>query len=350
MDNSYKCKFFLNTVISTLVNKAQKQYFWSTKLYRMTGRKPITEEGFNREPLGQEYFDYARNVIGSLINDVELKWYPGQTGLSMDDFVIDASIYAIEMTREDYKKGLLRNEDEKSFKKFFWHRIKKSFFKKLDELGKDPRQGVFDERLGKYYEGTAVDFGPMDENDEELILPVSGQEEEHEEKRKVSHRTPKKDNDVVYYYYSPEKADVLEESHQTKMWYVQKILDIVSRMSPGDQRLFKLKYQLDFSREDYRMWKTIGDQKHVKDPFTKMAHEKYGISENYARKRICEIMADIRSTMSKAGHTEASYRQNTSVPVMLQSLQNAPQTAPFDLDIDSLSEADCREILIELSY
>jgi hypothetical protein len=154
----------------------------------------------------------------------------------------------------------------------------------------------------------------------------------------------------VYYYYSPEKADVLEESHQTKMWYVQKILDIVSRMNPGDQRLFKLKYQLDFSREDYRMWKTIGDQKHVKDPFTKMAHEKYGISENYARKRICEIMADIRSTMNKAGHTEASYRQNTSVPVMLQSLQNAPHIAPFDLDIDSLSEADCREILIELSY
>ena len=316
----------------------------------MTRRKPITEDGFNREPLGQEYFDYARNVIGSFINRIELKWYPGQTGLTLDDFVLDTSVYAIEMTREDYKKGLLRNEDENSFKKFFWQRIRKSFFKKLDELGKDPQQGVFDERLGKYYEGSAVDFGPRDENDEELILPVIGQEEEDREEKKVSHRAPKMDNDVVYYYYSSEKADILEESHQAKIWYVQQILNIVSRMSPGDQRLFKLKYQFDFSGDDYKMWKTIGEQKHVKDPFTKMAHEKYGISENYARKRICEIIADIRTTMSKAGHTEARYRQNTSVPLMLQSLQNTRQATPFELDIDSLSEADCREILMELSF
>ena len=44
------------------------------------------------------------------------------------------------------------------------------------------------------------------------------------------------------------------------------------------------------------------------------------------------------------------YRQNTSVPVLLQSLRNAPLAAPFDLDIDSLSETDCREILMELTY
>ena len=316
----------------------------------MTRRRPITEEHFNREPLGQEYFDYAHNVIGSFISHVELKWYPGQTGLSLDDFVMDTSVYAIEMTREDYKKGLLRRENENSFKKFFWQRIRKSFFEKLDELGKDPRQGVFDERLGKYYEGSAVDFGPGGEDDEEPVLPVSAQEDGHEEKKVTSRRVPKKDDDVVYYFYSAEKAEVLEESHQAKMWYVMKILDIVNGMSPGDQRLFKLKYQFDFSGEDYRMWKTIGEQKHVKDPFTKMAHEKYGISENYARKRICEIMADIRSAMSKAGHTAASYRQNSSVPVLLQSLQNAPSATPYELDIDSLSEADCRDILMELSY
>lgn len=317
----------------------------------MTRRKPITEDGFNQEPLGQEYFDYARNVIGSFIRSIELKWYPGQTGMSLADFVMDASVYAIEMTKEDYKKGLLRNENKNSFKIFFWERIRKSFFKKLDELGKDPRQGVFDERLGKYYEGSAVDFGSWDDNDEELAIHVGGQENDgRKENKKVSHRAPKMDNDVVYYYYSSEKADILEEGHKAKMWYVAKILDIVSKMSPSDQRLFKLKYQFDFSDDDYRMWETIGDQKHVKDPFTKMAHQKYGLSENYARKRICEIMEDIRLTMSKAGHTEASYRQNTSVPVMLQSLQVAPQATPFDLDIDNLSEADCREILIELSY
>lgn len=54
-------------------------------------------------------------------------------------------------------------------------------------------------------------------------------------------------------------------------------------MSPTDQRLFNLKFQFDFSDEDYRMWETISAQKHVKDPFTKLAHDKYGVSKDYAK-------------------------------------------------------------------
>ena len=49
------------------------------------------------------------------------------------------------------------------------------------------------------------------------------------------------------------------------MTYVRKIREIVARMSPTDQRLFNLKFQFDFSDEDYRMWETISAQKHVKD-------------------------------------------------------------------------------------
>ena len=41
------------------------------------------------------------------------------------------------------------------------------------------------------------------------------------------------------------------------MTYVRKIRDIVAKMSPTDQRLFNLKFQLDFSDQDYRMWETI---------------------------------------------------------------------------------------------
>ena len=279
------------------------------------GRQPITE------PLGKQYFDYARHVAGSLINSVELKWNPGRTGMSLDDLVMETAVTAIELTKEDYAKGLYRNEQDNSFKNFFWWRIKKAFFTKLDELGKDPNYAVFDARLAKYYEGTAVDFGSTDEK-----------------------------NDVILYFYSAEKAEVLEESHQSKMQYVRKILDIVSKMNPSDQRLFYLKYQLDFSDEDFQLWKKIGQQKHVKDPFTKMVQEKFGLSENYAKKRISQIKADIIAKLNQSGHTQENYKQNTSMPTMLQSLFASRPRPEFDIDIENLSEADCREILVELNY
>ena len=277
----------------------------------MKGRKPITEAGFLQDPLPREYYDYALHVVGSMVSRVELKWDPGRSGMSLDDFVTDVAISAIELAREDYGKGLLDRKDENSFKNFFWWRIKKAFHEKLEELGRDPGRAVFDERLGKYYEGMAVEFGPRDENDEPSVLDDDGSVA-----GTPVPRTPKKLNDVA-------------------------------RMSPTDQRLFNLKFQFDFSDEDYRMWETISARKHVKDPFTKMAHEKYGVSEGYAKKRISLIKSDILKKLKESGHTPEEYRERTSVPMleMLVARRPAPE---FDLDIEDLSEADCRDILFEL--
>ena len=119
-------------------------------------------------------------------------------------------------------------------------------------------------------------------------------------------------------------------------------------MSPGDQRLFYLKYQFGFSEEDFQLWESIGQQKHVKDPFTRMAKEKFGLSENYAKKRISQIKADIIAKLNQSGHTQASYKQDTSVPTMLQSLFASRRQPELDIDIESLSEAECRDILVEL--
>ena len=311
-----------------------------------TARKPLTEQDFVQNPTGKQFLDYARYNIGSMISRVELKWDPGYTGMSLDLFVNDVAMHGIELAREDLAKGLLRNEKEKSFQEFLWWRLKKAFNERLKELGGDPGRAVFDERLGKYYEGTAVEFGPRDDNDEPSILEDSDKEAASDTS---SQRPPKKANDgVILYHYSAEKAKALEESHEIKMTYVRKIREIVARMSPNDQRLFNLKFQFDFSDQDYRMWETISAQKHVKDPFTKMAHDKYGVSEGYAKKRISLIKADIVKKLSEAGHTRESYRQQTSMPLTMEFLQARKPAPAFDLDIEGLSEADCRDILVEL--
>ena len=139
-----------------------------------------------------------------------------------------------------------------------------------------------------------------------------------------------------------------QESHEIKITYVRKIREIVARMSPTDQRLFNLKFQFDFSDQDYRMWETLSAQKHVKDPFTKMAHDKYDVSEGYAKKRISLIKADVVKNLCEAGHTPESYRQQTSLPLTLEWLQVKKPDPVFDLDIEGLTEADCRDILFEL--
>ena len=311
-----------------------------------TARKPLTEQDFVQNPTGKQFLDYARYNIGSMISRVELKWDPGYTGMSLDLFVNDVAMHGIELAREDLAKGLLRNEKEKSFQEFLWWRLKKAFNESLKELGGDPGRAVFDERLGKYYEGTAVEFAPRDDNDEPSVLEDSDKEAASDTSSK---RHPKKANDgVILYHYSAEKAKALEESHEIKMTYVRKIREIVARMSPNDQRLFNLKFQFDFSDQDYRMWETISAQKHVKDPFTKMAHDKYRVSEGYAKKRISLIKADIVKKLSEAGYTRESYRQQTSMPLTLEFLQARKPAPAFDLDIEGLSEADCRDILVEL--
>ena len=138
------------------------------------------------------------------------------------------------------------------------------------------------------------------------------------------------------------------EKNAGKMTYVRKIREIVARMPPTDQLLFNLRFQFDFSDQNYRMWERISAQKHVKDPFTKMAHDKYGVSEGYAKKRISLIKADIVKKLSEAGHTPESYRQQTSLPNTLEFLQARKPAPAFDLDIEGLSESDCRDNLMEL--
>ena len=173
-----------------------------------------------------------------MISSVEMKWNPGQSGMSLDLFVNDAALYAIELAREDHAKGLFRNENADSFRKFFYGRILKAFHTKLEDLAGDPGRAVFDERLGKYYEGTAVEFAPRDDNDEPSVLEDSDKEAPSDTSSK---RHPKKANDgVILYHYSAEKAKALEESHEIKMTYVRKIREIVARMSPTDQLLFNL--------------------------------------------------------------------------------------------------------------
>lgn len=60
------------------------------------------------------------------------------------------------------------------------------------------------------------------------------------------------------------------------------------------------------------------------------------------------IKADIVKKLSEAGHTPKSYRQQTSLPNTLEFLQARKPAPAFDLDIEGLSEADCRDILVEL--
>ena len=99
----------------------------------------------------------------------------------------------------------------------------------------------------------AVADGADDSGDEEGTEEESGMSQNND--KRVEHRARKKPNeDVILYYYSAEKAEILEEIHATKMRYVEKIMDVVAGMSEKDQLLFKLKFQIDFTKEDYRMW------------------------------------------------------------------------------------------------
>ena len=79
-----------------------------------------------------------------------------------------------------------------------------------------------------------------------------------------------------------------------------------------------------------------------------MAHDKYDVSEGYAKKRISLIKANILKKLNEAGYTRESYRQQTSLPNTLEFLQARKPAPAFDLDIEGLSEADCRDILVEL--
>ena len=55
----------------------------------------------------------------------------------MNEFVLDTAAYGIERAKEDYDKGLFRNENEDSFKKFFRSRIISAFNNDADYATKD---------------------------------------------------------------------------------------------------------------------------------------------------------------------------------------------------------------------
>ena len=265
--------------------------------------QPITEAAFLQDPLGPEFYMYALNVIRGFIGKENFSWNPDQTKLSLDDLIMESCLYAIELTKAEYSKGLFRNKNKNSFKNFYYTQIRKAFYEKLEKLGK---------------------YSPVKADEDE---PVSS--------------------------CSEEKMIALEESHEARMQYVEKILEAVSKLSPTEQRLFKLKYQIDFTDEDYRLLGKIYQQKHVRDPFAKMACEKFHLSENYAKKKICEIKKELITLLSQAGFSQERFRRETSVPVTMQMLTAGPKIPPlpaFQLDVDALTEADCREILLELTF
>lgn len=335
-----------------------------------TTLKPVTEKSLMQKPMGEELFVYARNVIASMIKTVELKWHQERTGMTLDDFIADTAARAIILTEDDYQKGLFRQEGENSFKNFFWFRIKKAFFLQLEELSRDSQSTTFDESMGKYYEDRAAGYGTGSERDEDSCCDSTDAEEapcenEPEDGEEAAGDTPKTKkaadptirrtlevgSDESPYSYSHEKAMALEENRRIKMKYVERILLLVSQMSPKDQMLFKMKFQIDFSEDDCRMWEAISQQPHVKDPYGRMAHEKFGCSEGYAKKRISMILSKLKSDLYGAGYTREAYRESVAMPgTMHHIIAEKNVIHLFDFDVQNLSEDDCRDILLELAF
>ena len=67
-------------------------------------------------------------------------------------------------------------------------------------------------------------------------------------------------------------------------------------------------------------------------------------------KKAEQTKADIIAKLNQSGSTSSSYKQDTSVPTMLQNLTASRPKLDFGLDTENLSEADCRDILVELFY
>lgn len=338
------------------------------------------------------YYAYAKNVVNSIINSIDFKWLPETLGgLTIEVLIEDIVVRAIEYTYFDLKKGLF-NPRRGSFTSFYWYRIKGAFFDVLKE-NRSKSSIKFDERLGKIYAGAVAEAGIEDEEDDSptkedyaSAINLEGdnisqedskdensdnEEDDNDEtcydsdhlskknskksSKSVTHREYKEHNeDVDYFSFSEEKAEVLEENHKIKMEYVKKIREIVQKMTPEKQRLFNLKFQFDFSDEDYQMWEEINEQKRVRDgdAYTKMANKKYGISEGYARKKICEIKEEILKELrkNKDGYSPDSYKRNTAMPGMLEFLVVRPAKPEFEMDIDNLTDTDCWDILMELNY
>lgn len=304
---------------------------------------------------------YARHIVisSNRIPDSD------KTGIPREDFINEVAYRGIQYAWTDYEKGLF-DKGRGTIDTFIWYRVrKKAFFEVLNEYTSINIPARFDERFGKYYEGSAgyedtfcdeQDGDIHTETDFSRTLPDDSKEQEIADKKKKNEdeeeRTPKEPGGEVerqYYSFSTEKERILEDNWNTKMGYVQKILDLVSKMSPMDQRLFNIRFGFNLSEEDNNKIDEIQNAPHIKEYYNKLAAQEFGISEGAARKRVKDLLDYIKKKLTADGSI-GSYRQNTSMPGLSEFRVVNPEPNIPDLNLDNLSEHDCIDILMGLKF
>ena len=289
---------------------------------------------------------YARHIVisSNRIPDSD------KTGIPREDFINEVAYRGIQYALTDYEKGLFDRE-RGPINSFIWFRVRmKAFFDVLEEYTTAHISARFDERLGKYYEGSAGhETAFCDEQDGDIPLETDDKKKKNEDEEE---RNPKEHGGEVerqYYYFSSEKERILEDNWNTKMGYVQKIKDLVSKMSPMDQRLFDIRFGFNLSEEDYEKIDVIQKAPHVKEYYNKLAAQEFGISEGAARKRVKDLLDYIKKNLTADGSI-GSYRQNTSMPGLSEFRVVNPEPKVPEMNLDNLSEYDCIDILMGLKF
>lgn len=306
-------------------------------------------------------FRYARHIV------LSSNWIPDsdKTGIPREDFINEVAYRGIQYALTDYENGLY-DRQRGAIGSFICFRVrKKAFFEVLEDYTSAHIPARFDERFGKYYEGSAghetafcdeQDGDITTETDFSKILPDDSDEQETDGKKKKNEdkeeRPPKEPGGEVerqYYSFSTEKERILEDNWNTKMGYVQKILDLVSKMSPMDQRLFNIRFGFNLSEEDNNKIDEIQKAPHVKEYYNKLAAQEFGISEGAARKRVKDLLDYIKKKLTADGSI-GSYRQNTSMPGLSEFRVVNPEPKAPEINLDNLSEYDCIDILMGLKF
>ena len=287
-------------------------------------QKSSLEEAFIKKDY-EKLIRYAKHIIISScrIPDSDL------TGVSREDFINDVAYRGIQYAMTDYENGLF-DRGRGTIETFVWGRVcKKAFYEVLKEFTSYLGMARFDEQLGKYYEGSAGHETTFDDEQDDAVST--------------------KTDLVEHYLYSAEKEQILEDVRDVKMMYINTIKNLVSKMSPTDQRLFDIRFGFNLSEEDYQKIDEIQKTPHVKEYYNKLAAEEFGISEGAARKRVNDLLGYIKKNLTADG-TMASYRQNTSLPGLSEFKVAKPETDFPDFNLDNLSEHDCIDILMCLKF
>lgn len=338
------------------------------KHMRNNSQKSSLEEAIIKKDY-EKLIRYAKHIIISSCRIPD----PDKTGIPREDIINEAANRGIQYAWKDYERGLYReNGDIDGFirsrvcEKAF-HEVYKEFFP-ARELAR------FNERFGKYYEGSADHEAAFcDEYDSDstietkfskILLDDSKKQEIEDKKDKNKNKNKKKKNEDEeeripkepggeverhYYSFSTEKERILEESWNVKMEYVKRIRNLVSKMSPMDQRLFDIRFGFNLSEEDYQKIDEIQKAPHVKEYYNKLAAEEFGISEGAARKRVNDLLGYIKKNLNADGLLE-TYRANTSIPGLSEFRVANPETDFSDFNLDNLSEYDCLDILMGLKF